>query len=185
MKKFEERMREVLPSEELPAFFSSLAGLGARPRKSLRIRRDLSPEAAARWSPERFRDVGIPIEEKVEWYDRGFFFDLANMRPHPSRHAALAAGLIFIQEAGAMEVVPALDVRADHLVLDLCAAPGAKSSHIGEYLGPGTETAGVPVLTAPLTVATPDPRHWVLIGSLVEDLRRIHVEIAGDDASGA
>ena len=44
---------------------------------------------------------------------------------------------------------------------------------------PGTETAGVPVLTAPLTVATPDPRHWVLIGSLVEDLRRIHVEIAG------
>ncbi|MGO4593931.1 aromatic acid exporter family protein [Leifsonia sp. 2TAF2] len=48
---------------------------------------------------------------------------------------------------------------------------------------PGTETAGVPVLTAPLTVVTPDPRHWVLIGSLVEDLRRIHVEIAGDDAS--
>lgn len=48
---------------------------------------------------------------------------------------------------------------------------------------PGTETAGIPVLTAPLTVATPDPRHWVLIGSLVEDLRRIHVEIAGDDAS--
>lgn len=48
---------------------------------------------------------------------------------------------------------------------------------------PGADTAGVPVLTAPLTVATPDPRHWVLIGSLVEDLRRIHVEIAGDDAS--
>ncbi len=48
---------------------------------------------------------------------------------------------------------------------------------------PGAFTAGVPVLTAPLTVSTPDPRHWILIGSLVEDLRRIHDEITGDDAS--
>jgi uncharacterized membrane protein YgaE (UPF0421/DUF939 family) len=45
---------------------------------------------------------------------------------------------------------------------------------------PGTETGGVPVLTAPLVIATPNPRHWVLIGSLMEDLRRIHAEITGD-----
>lgn len=46
---------------------------------------------------------------------------------------------------------------------------------------PGTETAGLPVLTAPLVISTPDPRHWVLIGSLMEDLRRIHDEITGED----
>lgn len=46
---------------------------------------------------------------------------------------------------------------------------------------PGTETAGVPVLTAPLVITTPNPRHWILIGSLMEDLRRIHAEITGDD----
>ncbi|CAM5310838.1 FUSC family protein [Leifsonia shinshuensis] len=46
---------------------------------------------------------------------------------------------------------------------------------------PGTETAGIPVLTAPLVISTPNPRHWVLIGSLMEDLRRIHAEITGDD----
>ncbi|UAJ81520.1 FUSC family protein [Leifsonia sp. ZF2019] len=46
---------------------------------------------------------------------------------------------------------------------------------------PDTETAGIPALTAPLVISTPDPRHWVLLGSLVEDLRRIHSEIAGDD----
>jgi hypothetical protein len=39
------------------------------------------------------------------------------------------------------------------------------------------------VLTAPLSVAAPNSRHWVLIGSLVEDLRRIHDEITGEDAS--
>lgn len=46
---------------------------------------------------------------------------------------------------------------------------------------PSTETAGIPVLTAPLVISTPNPRHWVLLGSLMEDLRRIHSEITGDD----
>jgi uncharacterized membrane protein YgaE (UPF0421/DUF939 family) len=48
---------------------------------------------------------------------------------------------------------------------------------------PDTVTADLPVLTAPLSVAAPNSRHWVLIGSLVEDLRRIHDEITGEDAS--
>lgn len=46
---------------------------------------------------------------------------------------------------------------------------------------PSTDTAGIPALTAPLRIATPSARHWVLIGSLVEDLRRIHDEITGAD----
>jgi 16S rRNA C967 or C1407 C5-methylase (RsmB/RsmF family) len=135
-------MQGVLPPEELPAFFQALESLGANPRKSIRIRRDLSREGCAKWTPERFAEVGIPILEPVKWYDHGYFFDLPAMRPHPSRHPAIAAGLVFIQEAGAMEVVSALEVGADHLVLDLCAAPGAKATQIGEYLGPGSETAG-------------------------------------------
>ncbi len=40
---------------------------------------------------------------------------------------------------------------------------------------------GEPVLTAPLVVATPHPRNWVLIGALLEDLRRIREEITGED----
>lgn len=46
---------------------------------------------------------------------------------------------------------------------------------------PESVTADIPVLTAPLSVAAPNSRHWVLIGSLVEDLRRIHDEITGED----
>ncbi|MET4639884.1 uncharacterized membrane protein YgaE (UPF0421/DUF939 family) [Mycetocola sp. 2940] len=41
-------------------------------------------------------------------------------------------------------------------------------------------TEEIPVLTAPLTIVTPHPEHWLLIGSLMEDLRRIHDEIVGD-----
>ena len=65
--------------------------------------------------------------------------------------------------------------RSAHDLRLLCRDPDAPG---GES---GTETAGIPVLTAPLVIATPDPRHWVLLGSLMEDLRRIHSEITGDD----
>lgn len=37
----------------------------------------------------------------------------------------------------------------------------------------------LPALTAPLVIAAPDPRHWILVGSLLEDLRRIREEIIG------
>ena len=37
----------------------------------------------------------------------------------------------------------------------------------------------LPALTAPLTVLRPDPVHWVLVGSLLEDLRRVREEIIG------
>ncbi|PJJ71989.1 aromatic acid exporter family member 1 [Diaminobutyricimonas aerilata] len=44
---------------------------------------------------------------------------------------------------------------------------------------PPTVTAELPALTAPLAVATPHPEHWILIGSLLEDLRRVREEIVG------
>ena len=41
-------------------------------------------------------------------------------------------------------------------------------------------TASIPALTAPLTIAAPSATHWILIGSLLEDLRRIHENLAED-----
>jgi uncharacterized membrane protein YgaE (UPF0421/DUF939 family) len=43
--------------------------------------------------------------------------------------------------------------------------------------GDETVTADLPLLTAPLSVAAPHPQHWILIGSLLEDLRRVREEI--------
>ncbi len=39
---------------------------------------------------------------------------------------------------------------------------------------PIPHTEELPVLTAPFQVVTPSPTHWILIGSLIEDLRRVH-----------
>ncbi|MCW4384618.1 FUSC family protein [Salinibacterium sp. SYSU T00001] len=40
-------------------------------------------------------------------------------------------------------------------------------------------TADLPALTAPLVIAAPHPQHWILIGALMEDLRRVRDEIIG------
>ncbi|MCU1546154.1 MAG: hypothetical protein JWP30_1254 [Homoserinimonas sp.] len=41
----------------------------------------------------------------------------------------------------------------------------------------------LPALTAPLRIATPHPEHWILIGSLMEDIRRVREEITGTSDS--
>jgi uncharacterized membrane protein YgaE (UPF0421/DUF939 family) len=38
-----------------------------------------------------------------------------------------------------------------------------------------------PLLTAPLQILRPNEEHWILIGSLLEDLRRVRHEIRGSD----
>jgi len=46
---------------------------------------------------------------------------------------------------------------------------------------PSSETSAIPALTAPLRVKPPASGHWILIGSLMEDLRRIRDELVGEE----
>lgn len=64
--------------------------------------------------------------------------------------------------------------RAAHDLLLL--APRVEQTADAE--APATDE--LPVLTSQLTIARPHPEHWLLIGSLMEDLRRIHEEIVGE-----
>ncbi|WP_253258847.1 FUSC family protein [Subtercola boreus] len=63
--------------------------------------------------------------------------------------------------------------RASHdlrLVIQNADLPGAT--------GPSVPVLDdLPALTAPLTIARPSSEHWVLLGFLLEDLRRIHEEL--------
>ena len=47
---------------------------------------------------------------------------------------------------------------------------------------PEPPTSAVPALTAPLVVRPPTSAHWILVGSLMEDLRRIRAELLTDEA---
>ena len=46
-----------------------------------------------------------------------------------------------------------------------------------------TPTASIPALTAPLVIGAPSSQHWILVGSLLEDLRRIHESLSDEPAS--
>lgn len=46
---------------------------------------------------------------------------------------------------------------------------------------PETLTSAIPALTAPLVIRPPASQHWILIGSLMEDLRRIRAELLDED----
>jgi uncharacterized membrane protein YgaE (UPF0421/DUF939 family) len=46
---------------------------------------------------------------------------------------------------------------------------------------PETLTSAVPALTSPLVIRPPSSQHWILIGSLMEDLRRIRGELLDED----
>ncbi len=72
------------------------------------------------------------IGDPVPWAEHGFY-----IRPDTRPGAGLAhfAGAFYIQEASAMLPAAVLNVRPGEKVLDLCAAPGGKSSQIAFALG--------------------------------------------------
>ncbi|WP_334073325.1 MULTISPECIES: RsmF rRNA methyltransferase first C-terminal domain-containing protein [Paenibacillus] len=78
-----------------------------------------------------FREIS-PFELRpIPWCDSGFYVD-ESLRPgkHPYYHA----GLYYIQEPSAMAPAEVLEVRPGDRVLDLCAAPGGKSTQIAAKL---------------------------------------------------
>lgn len=53
----------------------------------------------------------------------------------------------------------------------------------GPTVDPLPVASDLPALTAPLVIALPDPDNWILVGSLLEDLRRVREVIIGEDVA--
>jgi 16S rRNA (cytosine967-C5)-methyltransferase len=53
----------------------------------------------------------------------------------PAADPRFAEGFYTVQDETSMKVAPLLDPRPDERVLDLCAAPGGKTTHLAELLG--------------------------------------------------
>lgn len=67
------------------------------------------------------------LEEKVPWALGGFYY---SQSARPGKHPYHEAGAYYIQEASAMAPAFVLDPGPGERVLDLCAAPGGKSTQI-------------------------------------------------------
>lgn len=117
--KFLERM-EMLLGEEFSDFIKSyetdrVQGLRFNPLKGD------TKELFAQYQ-ERF---GLT---PVSWCQEGYYYD---NEKRPGKHGLHEAGLYYIQEPSAMAVTELLDPKPGERILDLCAAPGGKTTHIG------------------------------------------------------
>ena len=82
-------------------------------------------------SPEEFLEFSPWKLSPVPWTKNGFYYDSQN---RPSRHPAYFAGLYYLQEPSAMTPAAMLPVEPGDKVLDVCAAPGGKSTELAAKL---------------------------------------------------
>ena len=117
---FLERMKHQL-GEEYPLFLQSLE----RPRA-----------VALRYNPLKGAAPVMDFTgEQVPWEPMGYYYD---PEARPGLHPYHEAGAYYLQEASAMAPVALLDPRPGERVLDLCAAPGGKTTQIaGRMNGEG------------------------------------------------
>ncbi|WP_069997977.1 RsmF rRNA methyltransferase first C-terminal domain-containing protein [Cellulosilyticum sp. I15G10I2] len=75
----------------------------------------------------------VPFQavKKVPWCNEGFYYDEVE---RPAKHPYYYAGLFYIQEPSAMAPGEYIPIKPGDKVLDLCAAPGGKSTQIAARL---------------------------------------------------
>lgn len=73
-----------------------------------------------------------PFElQKIPWTSGGFYYTATD---RPAKHPYYHAGLYYIQEPSAMAPGEIIGVQSGDKVLDLCAAPGGKSTQVAAKL---------------------------------------------------
>ena len=114
------RMKKILGDE----YDDYEKSLNTSPIKAFRVNTD-------KISLEDFEKLNIFSKEKIPYVENGFYLDYEKIGNHPYHHA----GMIYVQEPGAMAPAECIDISPEWTVLDMCAAPGGKSTQIKNKLG--------------------------------------------------
>lgn len=117
---FTERMQKLL-GDEFENFISAVNGT---PVKGFRVNTD-------KISLEDFEKINVFGKEKIPYVENGFYLDFDKAGNHPYHHA----GMIYIQEPGAMAPAECVEIEEGWKILDMCAAPGGKSTQLRNKLG--------------------------------------------------
>lgn len=117
---FEQKMKEMLG----PDYENYLASFECDAYQGLRVN-------TAKISVEDFIKLSPYELKQVSWCPNGFYYDKAQK---PAKHPFYFAGLYYIQEPSAMTTASLLPVEEGDMVLDLCAAPGGKSTELAAKL---------------------------------------------------
>ena len=94
---------------------------------------------ALRLNPLKRDDMSVITEkvkqtfqlQSVPWAENGYYY---TKEDQPGKHPWHEAGLYYIQEPSAMAPVTLLSPQPGERILDLCAAPGGKSTQIASAM---------------------------------------------------
>ena len=117
---FQDRMKEML-GEEYDAFLQGYdkPRFHALRRNPLKIgEKDFLDKISFQLKP-------------VPWTVHGYYYKNTDQ---PGKHPFHEAGIYYVQEPSAMSVVEYLEVKPGEQVLDLCAAPGGKTTQIAGFM---------------------------------------------------
>ena len=117
--KFLDRMKERL-GEDFPAFLRSYDN---PPYKGLRVN-------TLKISKEEFLKISPFALEQIAWAENGFYIT----EEKAGGDVYHFAGLYYLQEPSAMAVGELTEACKKERVLDLCAAPGGKTTHIAAQM---------------------------------------------------
>lgn len=113
---FTDRMKKML-GEEYEDFLTSYE---EKKSQALRVN-------TLKGSRERFVELAPFLLTPVSWEKNGFYYE---EEQRPGKHPYHEAGVYYIQEASAQVPAAYLEAKPGERVLDLCAAPGGKSTQI-------------------------------------------------------
>ena len=119
--KFQERMQQMLGEEEYAEFLKSY---------DLPFHNGLRINTWKTKPQELLQRMGVDLKQ-VPWNETGFY--LENKKQF-SKHPYYQGGLYYIQEASAMLPAKLVNAQPGEKILDMCAAPGGKSTAIGAAL---------------------------------------------------
>ena len=77
---------------------------------------------------EKLVNLGLFKLNQIPCANEGFYYDETIDRP--GKNPLHEAGAYYLQEPSAMSVVPKAEIKENDKVLDMCAAPGGKSTYI-------------------------------------------------------
>ncbi len=117
---YTERMKSLLGED----YGSYETAIKEPPVKGFRVNTDKIPL-------EEFEKINIFSKEKIPYVPNGYYLDYEKIGNHPYHHA----GLIYVQEPAAMAPAECVDIMPDWKILDMCAAPGGKSTQLKMKLG--------------------------------------------------
>lgn len=117
---FSKRMKTLLGNE----YEKYEKALLEEPVRAFRVNSD-------KISCKDFEKINIFGNKKIPYVENGYYLEFDKIGNHPFHHA----GLIYVQEPGAMAPAECIDIRPDWKILDMCAAPGGKSTQIKNKLG--------------------------------------------------